>query len=68
MEPRALLRSKQAAERLGLSRSTLAKVRLAGDGPVFLKLGKAVRYHPEDLESCLAGRRRSSTSLAERIG
>jgi excisionase family DNA binding protein len=62
---RSLLRPDEAAEQLGLSRSTLAKLRLHGGGPIFLKLGKAVRYHPEDLARWLADRRRSCTSPAD---
>jgi excisionase family DNA binding protein len=42
-----LLSPFQVAERVGLSRSTLAKLRLSGGGPRFVKLGAAVRY-PED--------------------
>ena len=48
-EPPRLLTPAQAAARLGLSTSTLAKKRcMTSDGPIFLRLGSAIRY-PEDL-------------------
>lgn len=39
----------QAAERLGLARSTLARWRWSGQGPAFHKFGGAVRYALADL-------------------
>jgi len=51
-----------AAQHLGLSKSTLEKKRVYGDGPPFLKLGKAVRYRVQDLDAWLAARLISSTS------
>jgi predicted DNA-binding transcriptional regulator AlpA len=56
------LRAPEAARYLGLSPSTLAKMRLRGDGPVFLKLNRAVAYDSRDLDQWLADRRRASTS------
>ena len=48
-EPPRLLTPAQAGARLGLSTSTLAKQRCQrSDGPVFIRLGSAIRY-PEDL-------------------
>ena len=59
----AKMRVPQAAEYLGLSQSTLAKMRLRGDGPPYLKLGgKIVVYDIQDIESWLAASRRHSTS------
>ena len=52
----------QAAERVGLSVSTLNKLRIYGGGPRFLKLGRAVRYRVDDLDAWLAGKVRASTS------
>jgi len=57
-----VLNVKQAAERLGLSVSTLAKLRLSGDGPVFSKLGRRVVYAPKDLEAWITENRFQSTS------
>jgi excisionase family DNA binding protein len=52
----------QAARYLGLSCSTLAKMRLNGSTPSFLKLGRRVLYRREDLDAWLASRLRRSTS------
>jgi predicted DNA-binding transcriptional regulator AlpA len=35
---------------LGVSRFTVRSWRLKGTGPRFLKMGRAVRYRPEDVE------------------
>jgi excisionase family DNA binding protein len=45
------LKPKAAAEYLNLGQSTLAKLRSSGEGPRFLKLGRSVRYAPEDLQA-----------------
>jgi len=57
-----LLTPRDASAFLGLSRSWLAKLRLTGDGPPFIKLGRQVRYRLGDLEAWLNGQVRSSTS------
>jgi predicted DNA-binding transcriptional regulator AlpA len=57
-----LLRTSGAAAMTGLSASTLNKLRCAGGGPPFLKLGRAVRYNPDDLKEWLDSRRVRSTS------
>lgn len=60
-----LLKCDEAAERLGLSVSTLAKMRVRGDGPVFVKLGgKKVAYAETDLNEWIQVNRRRSTSEA----
>ncbi len=57
------LRPPAAADFLGLSASTLAKMRLRGDGPIYSKAGpRVVVYDLADLESWLTARKRSSTS------
>ena len=56
------LSPKPAADRIGLSSSTLAKLRLSGDGPAFLKLGKRVAYRPQDIEVWQSQRVFNSTS------
>jgi predicted DNA-binding transcriptional regulator AlpA len=61
-EQHELLRTSGAAAITGLSISTLNKLRCAGGGPVFLKLGRAVRYDPRDLNEWLAGKRLRNTS------
>ena len=57
-----LLEEEGAAPFLGWSVSTLQKKRVAGDGPPYVKMGRSVRYRPEDLEAYVAARVVSSTS------
>lgn len=45
----------QAAERLGLSRSTLEKMRHTGRGPRYVKLGGRVFYRRADLDAYIEG-------------
>lgn len=62
-EPGRLLDVAAAAEYVGLSASTLNKMRCLGEGPKFLKLTRAaVRYDPADLDAWLSVRKRGSTS------
>jgi hypothetical protein len=56
------LRTKEAAEYLGLSCSTLAKMRVYGTGPRFSKAGGAVIYSVQDLDSFVGEHSRQSTS------
>jgi len=59
------LRVREAAEYLGLSPSTLAKMRLRGDGPPYAKAGpRVVIYDLLDLGAYVAARKRLSTSEA----
>jgi hypothetical protein len=56
------LNTAQAAFYVGLSRRTLEKMRLTGDGPRFRKHGRFVRYHIDDLDAWSLGERRDSRS------
>ena len=59
--PDALLNVRQAAARLGLSKSTLDKMRGAGKGPRFVKsTDRAIRYDPVDLDRWINSRRSTS--------
>lgn len=51
-----------AAAYVGLSASTLNKLRVFGGGPAFIKLGRRVVYDARDLDQWLSDRRRQSTS------
>ena len=63
-----VLRTPQAAEYVGLSASTLEKLRLTGNGPAFQKAGaKIVVYFPEELDRWLNAQRCLSTSDATRL-
>ena len=56
------LRTPAAADYLGYSESTLEKKRLTGEGPPFIRLGRAIVYDTRDLDAWLAARRARSTS------
>ncbi len=57
------LRTPEAAAYVGLTVSTMAKLRLRGDGPPYAKAGpRIVVYDTADLDAWLAGRKRRSTS------
>lgn len=56
------LRPPEAAKYIGFSQSKLAKLRVHGGGPVYVKAGRVVLYDPGDLDAWLAERRRTSTS------
>ena len=58
----APLNTAGASEYLGLSCSTLEKLRVFGGGPRYLKLGRVVRYRPSDLDTWLEERIVSCTS------
>ena len=60
--PTTLLTPKDAARFLNLSVSWLAKRRLAGDGPAYIKMGGAVRYSHAALQQWMKGQQRMSTS------
>ena len=57
-----LLCVKEAAARVGLSKSTLDKLRVSGGGPRFAKLGRTVRYAEADLAAWVEAGKRASTS------
>ena len=62
MQPR-VLRTPDAAQYLGLTASTLEKMRLSGNGPRFVRIGaRAVGYCLDDLDAFIDAGRRTSTS------
>jgi hypothetical protein len=58
----AAMRPDSAAGYLSLSTQRLAKMRLYGGGPAFIKAGRSILYRREDLDSWLASLSRLSTS------
>lgn len=58
----ALMTEKAAAEYLGISIRTLQAWRVRGGGVRFVKMGKAVRYRPQDLEAWVEAHMCGSTS------
>jgi predicted DNA-binding transcriptional regulator AlpA len=62
LDARALLRAPELAETLGLTMSTLAKLRCSGKGPPFYKLtNQTVGYRQDEVMEWLSKRRRVST-------
>jgi predicted DNA-binding transcriptional regulator AlpA len=57
-----LLYPRDAAKILNVSLSWLAKARLSGNGPRYVKIGRAVRYPESSLREYIRGRTRGSTS------
>jgi predicted DNA-binding transcriptional regulator AlpA len=57
-----LLTARDAADLLRLSPSWLAKSRMRGDGPPYVKLGHSVRYSEGALVQWMKSRLRLSTS------
>lgn len=61
-EDERLLDTSEAARLLGLSPATLCKRRVSGNSPLFVKLGRSVRYRRRDLQDWAKGLLRKSTS------
>ena len=59
-----LLDPDAVAERVGLSRSTLAKIRVRGGGPPFVKIGAKVLYPDAELEAWLEAQPRHSSTAS----
>ncbi len=57
-----LLTARDAANLLRLSPSWLAKARMRGDGPPYVKLGRSIRYGESALLQWMKSRLRLSTS------
>jgi excisionase family DNA binding protein len=57
-----LLTPKEAADYLRVSDSWLAKARMRGDGPPFVRIGRSIRYSEAALVQWMRGRQRLSTS------
>ncbi|MBN8916344.1 MAG: DNA-binding protein [Rhizobiales bacterium] len=56
------LTTKQASIYVKLSGSMLAKLRIYGGGPSFIKAGKKVLYVRDDLDTWMTSRIRANTS------
>jgi excisionase family DNA binding protein len=60
--PLNLLSPKEAAKVLKVSLSWLAKARMNGDGPPYIRIGRSIRYSEAALLQWLKSRQRLSTS------
>ena len=56
-----LLTPKEAATRLKVSLSWLAKARMRGDGPPYIRIGRSIRYTEAALMQWMKSRQRLST-------
>ena len=61
----ALITEAAAADYLGISIRTIQAWRMRGGGPIFVKLGKSVRYRPSDIQAWIEAHLASSTSEVE---
>lgn len=57
-----ILKTPEAASYVRLGKPTLERFRVTGEGPIYAKLGGAVRYRKVDLDAWLENRLISSTS------
>jgi predicted DNA-binding transcriptional regulator AlpA len=57
-----LLEPNEAAAFLKVSLSWLAKARMRGDGPPYIRIGRSIRYAEAALIQWMKGRQRLSTS------
>jgi excisionase family DNA binding protein len=57
-----LLTPKEAADLLRVSMSWLAKARMRGDGPPYIRIGRSIRYSEAALLQWMKSRQRLSTS------
>lgn len=57
-----LLAPEQASDTLGFAVQTLARWRVEGKGPAYLKLGRRIRYSTRAIQQWLAGHAKTSTS------
>lgn len=64
-EDARFLNVSEVSLRLGVSVSHLNKLRLTGNGPAFVKIGRRVAYDPAALEAWIQQHSRRSTSEPE---
>jgi excisionase family DNA binding protein len=57
-----LLTQREAATLLKLSERTVERMRVAGNGPRFTRIGRSIRYRLTDIESYISSRVVGSTS------
>ncbi len=64
MKDAGLLPAKAVAEHLCVTENTLAKWRLDGSGPAFIRVNRRIAYDPADILAWIDDRRFCSTSEA----
>lgn len=63
--PQPLIPSNDIATQLGITPNQLSKLRMDGTGPAFIKVGRRVMYHPDDVAQWIQDSRRTSTNDKE---
>jgi predicted DNA-binding transcriptional regulator AlpA len=58
----AILTAKALSERIAVTEGCLAKWRISGEGPAFVRIGRRIGYRPEAVNDWLASRTVNSTS------
>ncbi len=56
------MKAKVTAERIGVTAGCLAKWRMTGEGPAYIRVGRRIAYDPRDVQVWLDARRVQSTS------
>ncbi len=56
------MKAKEAADYVGVSKSMLEKLRTAGGGPRFMKVGRRVVYDSADLDRWIESKKQASTA------
>jgi predicted DNA-binding transcriptional regulator AlpA len=62
LDASTVLTPKETAARLKVSSSWLAKARMRGDGPPYIRVGRSIRYPESALSQWMKSRQRLSTS------
>lgn len=57
-----LLTEKEAARRMRFAPGYLRKLRVTGGSPPFIRIGRSIRYRPEDLDGWIERHMSTSTS------
>jgi excisionase family DNA binding protein len=57
-----IMTTAEAARYVRLGRPTLERLRVSGKGPIYVKLGRSVRYRKADLDAWLESRATRSTA------
>lgn len=56
-----LLDPAELSRRIGVGTGCLAKWRMTGDGPAYIRVGRRIHYDPRDVQAWLEARRVNST-------
>lgn len=64
IDPDALYEQQHIAEYLGKTKTWMERARSRGIGPVYLRLGRSIRYRGSDILTWLDGQRHTSLKKA----